>query len=86
MKILKVIVDELPESCGYCVHGYHNGVNGRCSVFGIVTLSPKRIDADIYETSRPDWCPLVTMGQIDFDSLRATWEREYYEKLKRGDL
>lgn len=62
MKVIRVVVDELPESCGDCVHGCHNGVNGRCSVFGIVTLPPKIIDVDIYETSRPDWCPLEDQG------------------------
>lgn len=75
MKVIRVVVDELPKNCFSCDFSYDRV----CSVLF------KRLEETRFET-RPDWCPLVTMGQIDFDSLRATWEKEYYEKLKRGDL
>ena len=76
MKIIKVIVDELPESCFHCRGAYDDPVNGyMCNVM-IKVLYPK----DDFD-KRPDWCPLVTQEQVlrDFASPFANWEESEEE-------
>ena len=49
MKIIKVLVDELPDSCGICCF-LSDYANEYCVVMENKPI-PKNID-------RPDWCPL----------------------------
>jgi len=66
MKVLKVIVDEVPETCMKCNHCYDN----TCEItFKQLT--------DIRFASRPDWCPLVEEGQ---DAISVI--REYVESVQ----
>ena len=59
MKITKVQVDELPESCENCLLWYANGING----FGVCFAIKKEMgEVDLYH-HRPDWCPLVSTDQ-----------------------
>jgi len=53
MKVLKVIVDEVPETCMKCNHCYDN----TCEItFKQLT--------DIRFASRPDWCPLIAIDDV----------------------
>ena len=59
MKVLKVIVDEMPSCCAMC--DYFNDELGACN------LMIEEIDIKIYQQSKPDWCPLVTREDIWWD-------------------
>ena len=62
MKILRVIVDELPEYCQLCT--YHKGET-YSFVANVCTLIDKVVEVEqLFEKSYPDWCPLVSKGQI----------------------
>lgn len=61
MKVLKVIVDELPKNCFSCDFSYDRV----CSVLF------KRLEETRFET-RPDWCPLVTEDE-EMDSDWESW-------------
>ena len=55
MKIIKVIVDELPRACINCGWADHNSCTLRqCREF---------IMEDLYK-SRPNWCPLILRHQV----------------------
>ena len=60
MKVISVIVDEVPESCNECMYQYYGAYGGDmyCCVAG------KGLNAG---TSCPDWCPLVT--ESDYKAL-----------------
>ena len=50
MKVIKVIVDELPESCKECIYPNWNSLGDRyCQVALRLIYDDKK---------RPDWCPL----------------------------
>ena len=51
MKVLKVIVDEMPKDCEQC---YYLMIGGFCSAF-MNWREFKRTDET---TTRPSWCPL----------------------------
>ena len=51
MNIIKVIVDEMPESCCRCPLMGKDDDWGSC-------LSGQELDSD-YNVRRPDWCPLM---------------------------
>jgi hypothetical protein len=58
MKVLKVIVDELPDSCQECKFlDDMTGVGHWCMVDGDYREPP---DTAV----RPDWCPLMVEGEM----------------------
>jgi hypothetical protein len=66
MKVIKVIVDELPENCTVCQFSNwrQKGRLLECDCMN------KLIDHDIGWSTRPDWCPLV---ELDYDKLIEIW-------------
>jgi hypothetical protein len=54
MKILRVIVDELPVNCSSCRWWEHGSYTGFQVICGLVV---REIDTDKLST-RPGWCPL----------------------------
>lgn len=57
MKVIKVIVDELPKNCCTCF------LVGDDSSFGYC-LAGEELESD-YFIRRPDWCPLVDVRRLD---------------------
>ena len=62
MRVIKVIVDELPEGCKYCEFGK--------SGYGICQITKREIwytsDNGMFDylfSKRPDWCPLVAENE-----------------------
>ena len=71
MKIYKVLVDELPESCDLCWFvGYSEGGyskhNGHFCEGTNAVENNKIINVDPYK-SRPDWCPLQVVQLLEAD-------------------
>jgi hypothetical protein len=69
MKIIKVIVDELPVNCSGCQfweHGRHTGFEVICG------LLHREIDVDNLPT-RPEWCPLVSTDDLPVDLGGFGW-------------
>ena len=59
MKILKVIVDEVPDGCLYCdLSSVWDSTKSKCRLNG------KKL---FYEnkSERPDWCPLVAEASLE---------------------
>ena len=57
MKVIKVIVDEMPKDCKHCDYKLH--VSQRCG------LANRTIDIGwILDKTRPDWCPLMREGEV----------------------
>ena len=74
MRVLKVIVDEVPKSCLKCNHCYDN----TCEI------TFKRL-TNIRFDSRPEWCPLVCRDDV-FDFVVQIDDRIYHEEeLLAGD-
>lgn len=65
MRIIKTVVNELPEKCDECILGYHNAGMPACSAFGVLTMSPSTIEDEVFHSTRPDWCPLVLENDDD---------------------
>jgi len=57
MKIIKVIVDELPEMCHDCRFVDAKNFMGTGRIWYECTILDRKVIDDVY--SRPDWCPLV---------------------------
>jgi hypothetical protein len=60
MKVIKVIVDELPVNCSSCrwwEHGAYTGFQVLCG------LAVREIDTEKLST-RPDWCPLINKTDV----------------------
>jgi hypothetical protein len=61
MKIIKVIVDELPINCSACdwwENHFYTAFNVTCGL-------TKRIVRDNEFSSRPDWCPLILEEDVE---------------------
>lgn len=56
MKILKVIVDEVPEGCRFCDFVGWEYPTIDTNILQCQLQSDKTVDVD---DARPDWCPLV---------------------------
>ena len=54
MKVIKVIVDELPEICEECLFIEFGWDERGCGLY----IPHKLIDVAVYMETRPDWCPL----------------------------
>lgn len=66
MKIIKVIVDELPNTCWDCARLDFDfkGVFKKECPYCLITGGDIMID---YKSTRPDWCPLILRQDvIDF--------------------
>jgi len=66
MKIIKVIVDEIPESCWDCMRFDFDfkGIFKKECPYCLITGGDITID---YKSTRPDWCPLETQGGFIID-------------------
>lgn len=65
MKVIKVIVDEMPDSCGFCP--LCGGVKNRQKYITERELFCNvRFEYLTYENMmcRPDWCPLMTQKRL----------------------
>lgn len=61
MKIIKVIVDELPEGCRLCQFRLYDTIYR----MHICNLTGQEIDDLIVEKqTRPEWCPLMTHKRL----------------------
>jgi len=84
MKILKVVVDELPKSCSDCPYPYgvQNEIDWFCGIMQTAAEEDEMGETDDYSANnyrdRPDWCPLRTQEQTlrDYASPLANWESE----------
>ena len=77
MKVLKVIVDEVPKGCGDCQF-LHKWERGRSILFDCDATFEGFID-DL--ETRPDWCPLITAEQILHANRRAGIGAETIEEV-----
>lgn len=60
MKILKIIVDEIPKSCWYCPYALmDDDTVFYCSALPVSPLDNALNEHNLY-VAKPDWCPLVT--------------------------
>ena len=57
MKVIKVIVDKVPESCKECIYPNWNSLGDRYCQAAL------RIIYDVH--TRPDWCPLILSTDIE---------------------
>jgi hypothetical protein len=84
MKIIKVVVDELPESCDDCPFpfGGSERPGWQCS---IMEMTNDKGHWDIDDHTRPDWCPLVSsFEESKRQALETTdWVKAYIEKLRK---
>ena len=65
MKVLKVIVDRLPENCWDCPFPWGGSdPSWQCSIMEMQEGSKNPEDWDIKMDTRPDWCPLMTMKRL----------------------
>jgi len=81
MKVIRVIVDMLPESCNICPFSLPE----RQEEDHLYFCCARSILTEEYELSiknmvdkRPDWCPLVTMDELstDVQTPFRNWESE----------
>ena len=71
MKVIKVIVDELPEGCYLCdLMSYVSEGDNLDDIFQICHVTGKTL-TDI--SKRPDWCPLVT--ENDANICTRCWKK-----------
>ena len=76
MKVLKVIVDEVPESCFLCRGAVRKDKDYNC---GVVLRELSRNDFK----KRPDWCPLVVEKKYKCALCHL---REYaYKEIKESE-
>ena len=61
MNIIKVIVDEVPEGCMYCILSHQGDHFWGCRIYN------KPLSHDW--TTRPDWCPLVTVPKCIMNDI-----------------
>ncbi|MGC9384217.1 MAG: hypothetical protein ACP5D6_06430 [Kosmotogaceae bacterium] len=68
MKVTKVIVDELPESCAHCVLSVGGNVQIGLEILQewlCPVSTPQHIlDEKTMLESRPDWCPLIVEDNV----------------------
>ena len=64
MKVLKVIVDEMPESCAKC--SYHSWQSFYAEYYCLMLEKRLGVELKPLMFSRPDWCPLIT--KVDYDN------------------
>ena len=66
MKVIKVLVDEMPESCKECIYPNWNSLGDRyCQAALRIIYDDKK---------RPDWCPLVVGDRLLFEhSIMKRW-------------
>jgi hypothetical protein len=86
MKVRKVIVDELPESCNGCPFSLQgNGEYFCCTRNVLLEQSELSIENMIHK--RPDWCPLITSHEEYRQQAQATldWVNAYIDKLQKRD-
>jgi hypothetical protein len=78
MKVIKVIVDELPESCGCCPYTIYDAeLDGDICMAMISGEIDNRLYTSIYTANpRPVWCPLITTDKLlsDVQSPFRNWE------------
>lgn len=73
MKVIKAIVDEIPETCMKCNYSYGN----TCEIMF------KRF-TDIRFASRPDWCPLVEQNVYAVNIIQE-YIRDPFENRHESD-
>ena len=71
MQVLKVVVDELPDSCTACE------MSGRSDETGVVWFHCAALNVsmpiEVAATERPEWCPLILEGNVqDWIMTRPT--------------
>lgn len=59
MKIIKVIVDKLPDSCDNCDYLYFDGKPVAYPICGALLREHDKIEEIFVNDKLPDWCPLV---------------------------
>ena len=97
MKIIKVIVDELPKTCGECPYALvddwaddEDGLVYFCSAMPVLPDNVKDNslgDIVLADHCRPDWCPLEDQGGFIIDDpvlakLILNREGAFYNKPK----
>jgi hypothetical protein len=72
MRIIKVIVDEVPNSCLNCPRFDFDfkGLFKRERPYCLITGGDILID---YKKSRPDWCPLINEARNYYDVSVKIW-------------
>ena len=68
MRVLKVIVDEMPERCAGCQFQIGSNINvpfdKRQFYHCFAIMPPKQLSRQSMTQTRPDWCPLMTMRRL----------------------
>jgi hypothetical protein len=64
MKVIKVVVDELPEDCLLCSFLRHYTPHKNTDWEGCDELYCDLIGEEVAEDGRPDWCPLITQQEL----------------------
>jgi hypothetical protein len=77
MKILKVIVDEVPKSCFWCDLCTQSSDVGSMLVTYNCNIVGKSVDAWESDGKRPDWCPLV--AELTDDEYFYKYRKEFIE-------
>jgi len=81
MKILKVIVDEMPKSCMVCAYENHSSPFYTNPVCGILFKGIESIK------ERPSWCPLeVETGWIPVEEILPKDEKEVLVRTSAGKV
>ena len=69
MKVIKVIVDKVPESCKECIYPNWNSLGDRyCQAALRIIYDDKK---------RPDWCPLVVNNGATIEEIA-----EHYKEIE----
>lgn len=63
MKVIKVIVDELPNSCNLCPFSLQDDGYHFCCARSLLEDEHELTMKNIIQ-ERPDWCPIMTEAQL----------------------
>jgi hypothetical protein len=67
MKVIKVIVDEIPEHCYHCCLKLHS--SQRCGI-----MDGRLIEQQyVVDRTRPDWCPLAPLTREAVYEIYDKW-------------
>ena len=67
MKIIKVIVDEMPENCYCCPYSIYDDESSEYVCLAMIVSTVDNLISDMY--ARPDWCPLVVERDYNMDLI-----------------